>query len=346
MKTIGIMVEKVDPALYLMHQEAAAAAGFDQLAVFSPDKVSLTERTVLGFVYRKGLWVQTRTALPGLIYDIGNYADRKLAKIAGQVKKLRGVEFVGDWLGNNKWKIHQYMSSSNILNEHLIPTRLFSSVPVVLEMLDQHGKLIMKPVGSHDGIGINRLSYQHGKYVLEQNGHPPAVYSGEEIGEVLQRMLRGSKYIVQKWVDIRDRKNRVYDIRVLMQKDESGHWELTGMGVRRGQKGKITSNLATGASAHNVLLFLTRQFGGTRALAMKEKLRTISHTVSSHLEAASGKRLVELGLDYGVDRSGYIWIIEANTKPGKQVIRSVCSPETYRRSQQLPIWYAWYLTTK
>jgi hypothetical protein len=63
------------------------------------------------------------------------------------------------------------------------------------------------------------------------------------------------------------------------------------------------------------------------------------------LESCHG-RLVELGIDFGVDLDGYIWILEVNSKPGRSIFTYLQDDKARNRALENPIRYAKYLLTQ
>ncbi|GLX70434.1 YheC/YheD family protein [Paenibacillus glycanilyticus] len=343
MATLGIMWDRMNTGVFKWQAKAIRGAGFDKLILFNPGKVNHRYRTIAGWVYENNHWrYEPNSPYPALIYDRGIYSGRMLRE-ARQVKEQAGIPFVGDWLESDKWNIHKKLFVNSRLRPYLIPTLLLSHNQAVHTMLHKYNKLILKPIGTHKGKGILKLTYTNGKYVIEENKRKRIPLSKEGLHGKLAE-LRGSRnYLVQKWVNITDSTNRVYDIRVLIQKNSLGQWYLTGMGVRLGKAGNITSNLATEGTAKEIISFLSTQFGHTRALALEKKLRELAFEIAVQLEQSYHKRLVELGLDFGIDRQSHIWIIEANAIPGKEVFKQVASPRVFKQSLQLPIYYAGFL---
>ncbi len=341
--TLGIMWDRMNRGVFKWQAKAIRAAGFDRLLLFKPNHVDRRNRTVAGWVYENNHWrYEPKSPYPSIIYDRGIYSGRMLQE-ARQVKENIGIPFAGDWLGNDKWSIHKHLSVNSRLRPYLIPTLLLSHNQAVHTMLHKYNKVIIKPLGTHKGTGILKLSYRNGKYVIEENKKQRLPLSKEGLQRKLAQLRSKRNYLVQKWVDITDASNRVYDIRVLIQKNEFGQWHLTGMGVRLGKAGNITSNLATEGSAKEIISFLTKQFGHTRALRLEQKLQELAFEIATQLERSFQKRLVELGLDFGIDRQSHIWIIEANAIPGKEVFKRATSPKVFKQSLQLPIYYAGFL---
>ncbi|WP_368784377.1 YheC/YheD family protein, partial [Acinetobacter baumannii] len=51
-------------------------------------------------------------------------------------------------------------------------------------------------------------------------------------------------------------------------------------------------------------------------------------------------RLVELGIDIGIDRQGKVWLIEVNSKPGRASFRRIEGGKYYREVRLNPLRYA------
>jgi glutathione synthase/RimK-type ligase-like ATP-grasp enzyme len=345
MPTLGIMVEKINKEEYELQCLAAPNAGFERVVLFTPGDVDLEGRRLKGWVWSNGQWeFQHLPSYPDFIYDRGIYERSSQIRQAGKVKRKSGIPFVGDWLGNNKWIIQQKMAVNPRLRPHLIPSRLLVKAGDAYDMLAKYNRVIIKPAGTHAGAGI-KLVYRGDRYYgLMENDRPVEQLTRREFSKMLEGLKR--RHLIQKWLQLQDDQNRNYDIRVLMQKNEKGKWHLTGKGVRYGKAGSITSNLATGGEATEINAFLNKQFGEAKAKQLISKLRELGYEVSAHLEKAFQKRLVELGLDFGIDRKGRIWIIEANTKPGKKLLEQLCQTDAFRNSLQLPIQFAGFLLKK
>jgi hypothetical protein len=63
-----------------------------------------------------------------------------------------------------------------------------------------------------------------------------------------QRIMNGP-FMLQQGLQLTLLPERVADVRLLIQKDERGLWDVTGMGVRIGPSNSATSNLHGGGSA-------------------------------------------------------------------------------------------------
>ncbi|OGX68319.1 MAG: hypothetical protein A2189_00140 [Paenibacillus sp. RIFOXYA1_FULL_44_5] len=138
---------------------------------------------------------------------------------------------------------------------------------------------------------------------------------------------------------------RTYDVRILVQKNNIGLWQLTGMAARIGKLGSITSNLHGGGSAYELLPVLQKQFEDKQAGEIMKSLSQLAMRIPLILEQYHG-RLAELGIDIGIDPFGKLWIIEVNSKPGHSSFSHFSDPSVSRSSISNPIHYAGYLLNK
>jgi glutathione synthase/RimK-type ligase-like ATP-grasp enzyme len=344
MRRLGIMTHKLhDPARYDPYVVVGKEEGFDEIIIFTPEDVNLILRHLHGYTFLGGSWNWVRRPFPTISIDIGYYTRAEQIHTVSRVKVEKSLPFVGYGLGN-KWTIQKHLAASPLISPFLLPTELVKSKETILTMVDQYHSVMIKPLNGKGGKGILRLSKKKDGFVLENPtlgvsaSLPPSRFIRS-----LQLLLTSKNYIVQKWIDIRDRDGHVFDVRVLVQKNQHGSWQLTGMGIRQAAKDKITSNLTGGGSAHSVFPFLSKQFGEKKTEEMVKQLEKLSHHIPVHLENSYQKRLVELGLDLAIDRSEQIWVIEVNIKPGRTLWGKIGNKLADDYSLRAPVQYARYL---
>jgi len=342
----GIMIHEIkDPVRFTPYLSVIKEEGFDDLLVFTPHDVHVQKRQINGFMYVDESWKQVMSPFPAICLDLGYYEEKKLFQRMKAVKYHSELPFVGYGLGN-KWSIQQRLASSSELAPALPPTQLLQHMDTVWTMLQKHSSVMIKPLNGKGGKGIFRLSLGENAYMLEQDEHILHL-TQQELTHFLKERTKEQKYLIQKWIDIRDKQGSVYDIRALVQKNGEGKWQLSGLGVRRGpSRYKITSNLTNGGTAHPAFPFLKKQFGREKADSILHYMKKLSLYIPQYLEKATKRRLVELGLDIAVDQDGRVWILEVNIKPGRSLWRKIDNQEAIDRSIRAPVQYAWYLLKK
>jgi hypothetical protein len=358
-RSLGIMVRPAEgrvPSACERHCRLLSVEGAKlgiRVFVFSPDRIDWRTRRVTGFVYGGDGpgWSETEAELPRLVYDRCFLAgSRHAARCREAIRRLRNdrdIRFLGHVLGD-KWEIYRRLAREPQLRPHLPPTKLLGRAEALRERLEGEGDLFLKPAAGSQGRGALRIRREaDGRYsACGRNGRNEPIRAEfrdfSSLAAWLSRRTAGRKYIVQPYLALVSKEGDAFDIRSLVQKNARGFWRLTGMAVRKGRPGSLTSNLHGGGAALPTNPFLTEQFGEDEASAMILTLRRLSMDIPPVLESSYG-RLVELGLDFGIDRRGRIWILEVNCKPGRAAFSVLSDPKQHERSVYSPLWYAHFL---
>lgn len=344
---LGIMTQSVaKPSRYMHHAQAAISAGFSGVILFAPHGVRLNKKRINGYVYVPGSrWTKSSRFYPSTAIDIGYYSSRETVQQSIRVKSLTPIRFTG-YASGNKWTIQQHLLASDQLAHHLLPTKPMRSVNDAIAFCRQYGTIMIKPINGKGGKGIIKLSCSDNSWKLQRNGKAVLTGSERSIGAILRRAAGGNGYLLQRWIDIRNPDGHVFDIRALVQKNGSGEWQTSGMAVRVGPPSSITSNISGGGRAYETKKYLQKLFEKDKVDELINKLCELSQHIPSHLESDYGKRFTEFGLDFAIDRSGELWLLEANIKPGKSVIRKVYGEEAAKKCFLLPFQYARHLASQ
>ncbi|MEI7024268.1 YheC/YheD family endospore coat-associated protein [Paenibacillus sp. y28] len=342
--TLGIMTDRIDGTQKLIIlQKMALEVGFTDVFVFTPAHVFLRSRTIKGYKWIKTRWFPVQVPWPDIIHDVGYYTSPAVIRAVVRLKSRGDLPFAGYGLGN-KWHIHHLLMQSGALQPFLLPTAPFS-VPEAKRMLDCYGAVMIKPVNGKGGQGIVRVSRLTAlnRVQLQYSSRRTLSFPSSAVNLKLRQLRAQGPAIVQQWIPIYDQEERVFDIRVLVQKNGSGCWQQTASGIRRAQKARITSNVQTGAEVLELQPFLVHRFGPDTAAALHQQIVMLAEVIPAHLEQTGGKRLAELGIDLAVDVTGRLWILEVNVKPGKKLVRSLYGPQLSAQSIRNPLQYAAFL---
>lgn len=315
--------------------------------VFSPRQVNFSSRTVKGFEYRNGSWQANVFPLPALIYDrcfVGP-AYRHYKPFVEKLQNDRNITFLGRGL-SGKWQVHQMLSKSPLLSSYLPPTEILSFA-TVQDMLQKHGAVVIKPMAGTHGIGVVRIKETKSGYEAtgrnrENRPFRRQIRDTAGLKTFVASFTSGRKFLVQPYLKLHTPDGTPFDVRVLVQKNWQGEWETTGKAVRLGDKRSITSNLHGGGKAEPLSAFLARHFKPAVHSRIDQTINQLAQELPRFLEDCHG-RLVELGIDVGIDTAGNVWVIEVNSRPGRTVFRLIDDPVAKRHSITQPVRYAHYL---
>lgn len=328
---LGIMTHRIPgKSVIRRHGRAAAAARFQGIALYTPQDVNLKKKTVRGHVLRKGRLTRSTVPLPSINLDIGFYSAAQIKK-AALVLRSKSMRFAGYGLGDKK-RIQSHLTASEKLRPYLLPTEPLASPEHGVRFLLKHESIMLKPINGWGGKGIIRLTAGTQSVKVQRDGKRSLRLPASRLKTYFRRVLRTGRHMMQKWIDIRNAKGNVFDIRALVQKNGQGQWQLTGMAVREGKRKKITSNMKGGGKAYSVLEYLSREFGAERGAELTGSVIEAADYIPSYMEKSYGTRFSELGIDLAADRSGKLWLIEVNIKPGKKIIKSVYGRKAWKQS--------------
>lgn len=219
-------------------------------------------------------------------------------------------------------------------------------------MLARHPLLYVKPSNGTGGRSILRIESSPDGYQLwgrgkKQNKEQLGIKTKEELFAFVDAWMQTERsgneiFLLQQGLDLRLIPDRTADIRLLIQKDETGRWRTTGIGARIGAAQSSTSNLHGGGKAMAAASLLAEHFGEAGARQIIGECQSVAQLACQTIEEKFG-RMVEFGMDIGVDTAGHVWLIEINPKPGREIFRELGDKKRYELAIKRPIQYALYL---
>lgn len=362
---LGILVASIDhpsnrtdmapvlpePGFYRDLILTAKRLGIDTY-VFSADGFQESCAEISGYRFDQNSWKRMLVPLPDIIYDRCFYT--KANELINCRKMLETLASRRPYLllnGNlpSKLEVYNALKDDSKLASYLPETIRFHSTEQLMQLADRHHHgVILKPSVGMQGRGvvhIRRCPLDHRTYVrgrTRQNNSFSISFSFSEDSEFAQwanRFINQSTCIIQPFLELKDQNDKPFDVRVLLQKDDKGQWSRSGIVIRSGQAGEITSNLHGGGDARPAFEQLVPLFGKEKTERLLAQIHTISKKIAVTLESKFG-RFAEFGLDYGIEPDATLWLIEANSKPGRTSFRLISDHEAVRQSIERPLLYA------
>lgn len=354
--TLGVM------ALYLKPGKLEELSYFRKLStagkklglhviVFTPEDVEDEAKQIMAWVYEEtsGKWVRKRSPFPDIVYDRCRFQRTFRFQL---LRKFRANYPDLLYMSRpllHKWGMHQILYKSKAIRHYLPETVHYESHTGLLRMLDKYGLLYVKPVDGTGGRGILQIEKQEsGTYRVQGRDRSrriiaPFTVSAGRLGARLGKWELIGRYLIQQGIHVKLPDGRVHDYRLLIQKNGSGQWEVTGSAGRIGAKRSITSNLHGGGSAASTSRLLAMRFRlETKIREIEADMERLAHLVVKHLEKQFGS-MCELALDIAVDAAGRVWLLEINPKPSREVFSRIGEKNTYRRAVSRPLEYALHL---
>jgi len=343
-------------AFYRRLEAAARSRGFASY-VFAPEWIDWERKIVRGFAYDEatGEWRRGRYPFPRVVYDRAFFRTKaELDQHRSLLRRLTaepGVELLGLCLGG-KLEVHRLLAKDPETAALLPPTTRYTGSDALARWLKERGEAVLKPNGSSHGRGVFRLR-KLGADAYEargrSRGNRPVAYRFGSLNALLRwvdaKLVADRRFLVQSYLTLTANDGAPYDIRALVQKDGEGRWQLTGAAARVGAVGGLTSNLHGGGTSREASAFLREQFGEAEAERILETIRAAALAVPRVLEQRHGP-LLELGIDFGVERRARVWLLEVNSKPGRMSFAKLHDQSVTIAAVTSPIRYARYVLNR
>lgn len=279
--------------------------------------------TVQGWTEQDGEWRAVTEPLPDVIYNRATYGDRKQSKTATRLLRTltarRRTRLINGVNALSKLAVHEALRFLPGTADLAPETLALTSADDLTAMMGRHPTIFVKGNHSSHGSEVVRLRGEGSMVAIRGRiGSRPVDERFDNPDQVFAflRMLRpGTAWLVQQGIDLPAVQGRLFDVRVIAQKDGQGQWQLPLVLIRLAQPGQVATNMSQGGEPFLPDTFLG-QFGGQ--VPGLEDLEATASDAARRTTLALESRfglLGEVGIDIGLDRQGTPWVFEANTKP-------------------------------
>lgn len=322
------------------------------LYFFANDDVSFENKFVIGTYYnhQKNIWEQKKFPLPHVLYDRGGGVPKKSMLIIHKFKEL-GIKNINAQHFFDKWDLYNRLSRLETIRPHLPVTVKGDKAISIVQMLNQYGQVYVKTRRGSCGKGVIRIE-KHGpekfRYYYSYGGKLfYQIFTEPELMKVINRYFAHNPFIVQKPIDLMKKGECIIDFRSEVQKNEKGQFIITGTTARIGRPhSPIASNTRTeDYYPFDTFVKDTLQLDGIKAFFLKTKINHFLQTVFRAIEHVYGS-FGELGIDFGMDTQGQLWLIECNSKSAKVALYHAFGRQIVRESFRNLLQYAKYLVEK
>lgn len=320
--------------------------------IFTPQDVDSANKRIYSHNYdpTADTWKRKWRSFPPVIFDRCRYQPTERFRQLRQFRaKYPDLTYLNRPLGN-KWVMSQLFSKHAEIRPYLPATKLYTQTQDVFKALKQHSVVYVKPIngtGGRDIIRIhrlpNRLYLIAGRDPSRRIIRPQQLTGTQLIANLKARSHMKHRYLVQQGIDLKLSSGRVHDYRLLLQKNGKGDWEVTGCAGRIGARNSITSNLHGGGKAESMDVLLREWFSSEDKIkSIKQTSYQLGHDIVRCVENEYGK-LCEMALDIAIDRTGHVWLLEINPKPGREVFGKIGEREAYEKAISRPLEYALWI---
>lgn len=293
---------------------------------FSPENIDWEKQIIRGYLYsvNNKQWLERLLPFPDIIYDrgagFGTGEEANVDKQRARLKKIPGIQVINS--GKlYKWQVYHKLSKHKAVRIYLPATILGRRLEDIKSAVAKYGYLFLKSSAGSGGKNVFALE-KHSKgfsfrYFHKGLHRKQFVPNLRGLNSELKKIgLSPDRVVIQQGIRLVKYNNRLVDLRILMVKDKNGKWNAVYNQARLAQAGAVITNLSLGGDAMNysdIYPALKSKYPG---IPSDDQVRDICLIISRYVEKEFGS-FGEIGMDIGVDKTGRVWLLEANSKPTK-----------------------------
>lgn len=318
--------------------------------IFLPSGINWNNKTVKGYNYRdRGGWESSQYPLPDVVYNrIASRKSEIKESVQSTLQRLAALEYCKVFNPSylNKWQVYETLRQNPGLIPHLPETRRLNEENLSY-MMERYGELYLKPSNGSLGIGIIKVRKQTDstfKFTVYSRGRING--SCNNAAQLLRKTngyRKEKPYIVQQGLDLSRYHGSVFDLRIIFQKNGQGEWQTAKKFARLAPGKSSISNLSRGGRVITSRVLMKTLYKKKALIEEKNaRIKELCLKVATTLDTVSPGNFGELGLDIGIDKKGWLWLIEVNSKPRKTT-STVASQLIMRNTFKRPLDYGAYL---
>lgn len=254
-----------------------------------------------------------------------------------QLEQKNSIQFINLIPERNKYKIYQFFIKNDELKQYTPDTALLT-YKTMNDFLSLYNKIIIKPINGYLGERVYFIEKQTENYFIKYTRNKKQFtdkISNKELSDFFQdHFQHNSLYLIQPWIHFKKYKDKIFDVRISIQKNVIAKWEITGIVTRIANGSSIVTNVAQGGKAipfADVACILEAD--------SQEKINQLSLKVAETLEKLYPSTM-DLGLDIGIDEENNLWFIEANFCDQRYAYKLANNHNMWLTTYRVPFEYA------
>jgi hypothetical protein len=268
------------------------------------------EDLVQGFIKKGTKYVLETVNIPKVIYTrsfLTKKQSRFLEEKKVQFYNKRGISL-------NKLRMHEIMSEDPEFASSL-PETVPGTIDNLLMMMKKHRKLILKPAKGSLGGGIMKLTkVRSGRFKLRypiRRRKWKEVQFKEDIPPFITEAFKQKQYIIQENIKLATYKKRPFDLRIVVQRDQTGEWVVAGILCKVSpSKNQFVTNISQGGRS---LSFdqVVKEHPYLSHSQVHQDISKLTLKMAKHLEKYTD-HIADIAFDIALDNKGRAYFIESN----------------------------------
>lgn len=320
--------------------------------LFGEQHIDWEQGNITGLFFHQNKWQKFDVPFPNVIYDrMPNRRSENNPKLR-KVKERLQKDYLIPWYNPgffNKLDVYERLLQDYSIERYLPETHPFISFSHIETMLSKYGHVYIKPKNGSLGLGIHQIIFNKhtNEYYCryQEKGEVNRLrkfQSLEALFEFIFQQKPLDKMVVQQGIHLLRIDQRAVDFRVHTNKDEDGKWRVSAIAAKVAGPGSVTTHKRSGGE----IKIMEEIFPAEKCDEYTEKLETAALQLSKALEQNMEGIIGEIGFDLGIDKSGDVWLFEANSKPGRSIFSHPELKSFDLLTRKLSIAFAVYLAEK
>lgn len=324
--------------------EANREAG-TRLNFITTRDVDYRRRRVWGTYYdrRTDRWRSKYFPMPHVLYVRGG-SGRGVRRIAYRFDR-EGIPRINSLIAFDKGELFDKLSRDETVKQYLPFTKIVDNWKTARRYIRSMGNVYIKACHGRRGMQVIQVSKVKHRGYLYRHSHLGSLVRNraehfKDMERVLRRYFGSRRVIIQQAIDtVKTSQNHAVDFRGEVQRNGSGDIEITAIPIRVGRKNSPISTHGDAYKFHDYLPKLFPHYSEDRLEELKDRIRDFLIKIYTSVERCYG-RFGEIGVDFGVDRNGNIWLIECNAQSAKVSVGKAYGSRTIRKLYLNPLEYA------
>lgn len=296
--------------------------------VFGEEHIDWEQGLIDGYFFVEGGWKKIKVPFPNVVYDrLPNRKTERKSELRSLKARMQ-TDYLIPWYNPgffSKLDVFERLQQDDRAVEYLPETHQFSSFSVIERMLSNYGNVYVKPANGSLGLGIHQIlfdkhnGYYYCRYRDQQGVNKLTKFDSlEKLMKKVFYKRNLSQMIVQQGISLLRSDKRLIDFRVHTNKDEYGQWQLAAIATKIAGQGSVTTHVNNGGIVKSLdELFEDQEERESCEKKLTEAALILSTILEKNMEGIIG----EIGFDLGIDKSGKVWLFEANSKPGRSIFK-------------------------
>lgn len=317
-----------------LYREIALAEEIN-IVVFSVSSIDLRHNRVHGYIPTAEGWEPASVPIPRVIHKRVLYRTSPPLQVLSRLRR-RGVVFVNPYLMQNKYDMYRLLSRDAEVAPHLPATWVYSWRRLVRQLTAGH-TMIIKPMIGSVGRGVIRIA-PHDEHSVQVVRKHTRVISYNHLHGYLRQYVLPGKSLLQRYLSLAKVNDNPFDLRVPVQRDETGEWTVPGMVAKVSGVHPFLTNLAQGGTAIPGDMAINTAFSPAVAENVRVEIEQLAKNTARAI-ARVYRHAADLGLDIGVDTDGKPWLIEVNTRDQRITFSQAGLHDAHKTLYRNPLLY-------